>query len=604
MQNAQRRACAAAQTHCALACYTKSLVKAGARTALTTLPPPQSSPLWRAPAFLCAGAFAVIFYLYSPALHGHFVFDDSEFPFCNPIRHAPLLEWIKSAGVRPILIFSYWVNYRLWGADPLSFHVTNVAIHALNTILVFLVLLRILQKAGWAGRRAQVASAIGSLVFAIHPLQTESVSYVAGRSESLAALFVLLAYVVFLYRRTESISWLEAGLVMVLFGLAVKTKENAVSLAPLLVLTDLFWPGPFSIRGLRRNWRLYALMIPGVAVAVVLVFRLLAVSGTAGFSVESFKWYQYAFTEARAIFTYIRMTVWPTGLSLDHDFATSYTILDHAAIFWIMLLAALVAAAILARRRYPLACFGLLMFLICLAPTSSIVPLDDALVERRMYLALVGLILIACEMGMRIRWPLAAGVAALCMGGMIFGKICYDRNSLWGDPDKLLQMAAANAVHNPRPLLNFTLVLIQHNQCALAPRYLARAERSLPNNYYVNAAWGRTLACLGSFDDAVKRLQAAAQIHPCSQVYEWLGLVYAQMGRPEDAGTTLKKAVAMDPKSETAHGSLALWYEKSGDFGEAAQQYQIAISIDRDDSWAQQGLLRAQQEERQNRASF
>jgi Tfp pilus assembly protein PilF len=345
-------------------------------------------------------------------------------------------------------------------------------------------------------------------------------------------------------------------------------------------------------------------MIPGAAVAVVLVFRLLAISGTAGFSVLGFKWYQYMFTEARAIFTYIRMTVWPTGLSLDHDFATSYTILQHGAIFWMILLAALVAAAILLRRRYPLSCFGLLMFLICLAPTSSIVPLDDALVERRMYLALVGLILIACELGMRIRFPLAAGVVALCLGGMVFGKLCYDRNRLWGDPDKLLEIAAANAVHNPRPLLNFTLVLIERNQCALAPRYLARAERSLPNNYYVNTAWGRTLACLGHFDEAVQRLLTAAQINPCSQVYEWLGLVYAQMGRTEDAGSNLKKAVALDPNSETAHGSLALWYEKTRDFGDAEQEYRTALSIDQDDSWAQEGLLRAQQEERQERASF
>ena len=335
-------------------------------------------------------------------------------------------------------------------------------------------------------------------------------------------------------------------------------------------------------------------MVPGVAVAVVLVFRLLAVSGTAGFSVVGFKWYQYAFTEARAIFTYIRMAVWPTGLSLDHDFPTSHTILEHAAIFWLILLAALVAAAILLRRRYPLACFGLLMFLLCLAPTSSIIPLDDALVERRMYLALVGLILIACELGMRIRLPLAVGVVALCLGGMIFGKLCYDRNRLWGDPDKLLEIAAANAVHNPRPLLNFTLVLIEQNQCAQAPRYLARAEKNLPNNYYVNTAWGRTLACLGYFDQAVKRLLAAAQINPCSQVYEWLGLVYAQMGKSQDAGSNLKKAVAMDPASQTAHGSLALWYEKNRDFGDAEQQYRAAISIDRDDSWAQQGLLRAQ----------
>lgn len=581
------------------------MVKASARIGLRTPAPQQPSRSWRVTAVSCLALLAaILYYLYSPALHGHFIFDDSEFPFCKPLRYAPLSEWLASAGVRPVLIFSYWVNYHFWGAGPYSFHFTNVVIHAINCILVFLVLLRILRKAGWTGRRAHITSAIGALVFAIHPLETESVSYVAGRSESLAALFLLLAYVVFLYRRTESISWMEVCLVMVLFGLAVKTKENAVSLAPLLVLTDLFWAESLSLSGLRRNWRLYSLMAPGVAVAAALVFRLLAVSQTAGFSVASFKWYQYAFTEARAIFTYIRLAVWPTGLSLDHDFAASHTILDHGAILWMLLLAALVTAAIRLRRRYPLAGFGLLVFLICLAPTSSIIPLDDALVERRMYLALIGLILIACELGMRIRLPMTALVVALCLGGLIFGKLSYDRNRLWGDPDKLLELAAANAVHNPRPLLNYTLVLIARGQCAQAPRYLERAEAILPNNYYVNAAWGRALACLGHFDEAVKRLLTAAQIRPCSAVYEWLGLVYAQVGRSEDAAGALKKSVRMDPNSETAHGSLALWYEKNRDFQDAEREYRIAISIDRDDLWARQGLIRARQEERDLRASF
>ena len=578
--------------------------KTGNRTAWQVVQPRPPSRPWHAAAWLWLGVFAIVLCLYSPALHGHFIFDDSEFPFCKPIRHAPLSVWISTVGVRPVLIFSYWLNYYFGGANPFGYHLANVMIHLLNTCLVFLVLLRLLRKAGYVGRRAQAASFAGALIFAIHPLQTESVSYIAGRSESLAAMFLLLAYVAFLYRPKEAISWLESVLVLVLFALAVKTKENAVSLAPLLVLTDLFWPVPFSTRGLRRNWRLYGLMIPGACVAAVAVFRLLANSGTAGFSVATFKWYQYSFTEARAIFTYIRMAIWPADLSLDHDFATSHTILEHGAICWMILLVSLVVAAVMVRRRYPLFCFGLLMFLISLAPTSSFIPLDDALVERRMYLALIGLILVSFELVMRVRFSRTVGVAALCLVGVIWGKQCYDRNRLWGDPDQLIELAAANAVHNPRPLLNFTEILIQRNQCAVAPRYLARAERRLPDNYFVNAAWGRTLACLGYLDEAVKRLQTAARINPCSQVYEWMGLVYAQMGRSEDAGESLKKAVGLDPDSGTAHGSLALWYEKNRDFGAAEREYGIAATLDRDDAWAQRGWKRAQQEVQQVRASF
>ena len=501
-------------------------------------------------------------------------------------------------------MISYWLNYKISGDSPFSYHFVNLAIHFVNTALVFLVLLRILRGSGWIGRKSRVASAIGALVFAIHPLQTESVSYVAGRSESLAALFLLLAYVVFLYRRKEAISWWEAALVLVLFGAAVKTKENAVALAPILILTDLFWPQAFSLRGLRRNWRLYGLMIPGAIFAAVAVFRMLASAETAGFSVATFKWYQYAFTEARAIFTYIRLAIWPSGLSLDHDFAASYTILEHGAIFWMILLAALVVLSILLRRRYPLFCFGLLMFLIWLAPTSSVVPLDDALVERRMYLPLIGLILIGCELGMGMKLPAAACLAALCIAGMIFGTLCYNRNRLWGDPETLMEMAADNAVHNPRPLLNFAEILIEKNQCAATRPYLLRAERGLPNNYYVNVTWGRALACLGYFDEAVERFETAARLKPTSQVYQWLGLAYAEIGRPVAAGGALKLAVELDPQSGPAHGSLALWFEKNRDLPDAEKEYRTAANIDRDDSWARQGWMRTRRQKPAASANF
>jgi tetratricopeptide (TPR) repeat protein len=543
-------------------------------------------------AAVCFCAFLGILYVYSPALHGKFVYDDLSLPFCLSSRYASVFGWMS--GNRPVLMFSYWLNYYFWGDQPFSYHFVNVLIHACNGGLVFMILLRLLQHAGWPRPRAFWASTAGALLFSIHPLQTESVSYIAGRSESLASLLLLLAYTVFLYRRRAEISWVESAIVLVLFALAVKTKENAVSLAAILILTDLYWPQPFSLGQLRRNWRLYALMVPGVLAAAVVIFRVLAASGTAGFSVSTFKWYQYAFTEARALFTYIQLAILPVGQSLDQDYPTSHTILEHGALFYILLLAALVAISVIWRRKYPLFCFGLLTFLIWLAPTSSIIPIDDALVERRMYLPLLGLILIACEAASRLRLSRTAGAIALSLIAVVFGKLSYDRNQLWGEPDKLLEAAAAKVVYNPRPLLNFTEVLLRQGRCDLAPAYLARAERTQPNNYYVNAAWGRTFACLGQFEPAMERLQTAARLKPCTQVYEWIGLVYGQMGQQEPAGIALKKAVELGPNSVSAHGSLGLWYEKADNLDAAEREYRVALALDRGDSWAQDGLLRVQ----------
>jgi tetratricopeptide (TPR) repeat protein len=177
---------------------------------------------------------------------------------------------------------------------------------------------------------------------------------------------------------------------------------------------------------------------------------------------------------------------------------------------------------------------------------------------------------------------------------LFFGKFCYDRNQLWGEPEKLLELAAAQSAHNPRPLLNFTEILILHDRCALAVPYLQRAERRLPDNYYVHAAWGRALACLGRYPEAMDRLRRAARIHPCAQIYEWMGLLYGQMGLPEESKRALQSALELEPDSGTAHGSLALWYEKVKDFTAAEQEYRRAIALNRSDAWAQIGLMRVQ----------
>ena len=178
--------------------------------------PSTSEFLTPAKLWACVSVAALIagLWLYSPALNGPFLFDDFGLPFQLTSRVEPLASWVS--GVRPVLMFSYWLNNRLWGDGAFSYHVVNVLIHTANVGLVFLIFLRLMGMAGWSDKRARIASAIGAAVFLVHPLETESVSYVAGRSESLASLFLLMAYVCFLYRRRESIAWSEALAVMLL----------------------------------------------------------------------------------------------------------------------------------------------------------------------------------------------------------------------------------------------------------------------------------------------------------------------------------------------------------------------------------------------------
>jgi protein O-mannosyl-transferase len=520
-------------------------------------------PIGRLAAVVTFVAFAVGLDLYSPALHAPFVFDDFFLPYQREFPQ-DLLAWVS--GVRPFLMLTYWLNARMSGDSPLGYHLLNLIIHAVNTGLVFLVLSRLLALSGGISARAiKVASMIGAAVFLVHPLQTESVSYIAGRSESLAAMFVLLAYVVFLYRRREAISWMETAVVLALCAFCVSTKENGVSLAGVLVLTDLYWPRAFSTRGLRNNWKLYAAMTPGAILAVWHIFRTLAGAPTAGFSLRDVTWYQYGFTQARAFFTYVRLAVFPAGQSIDHDYSVSHNILEHGAIFYLAALAGAIAVCYVWRRRYPLVCFGLFLTLILLAPTSSIVPIRDALVERRMYLPLVGLILIGCEIARHIRVERFTGYALCGAMLVIFSVLCYQRNLLWAAPSQLWAEAALESTSKGRPYANLADQLVEERRCGVAIPYLKHAEQVLPNDYYVELAWGRTLECVGQKDQALGKLLLAAEIRQTAEVYRLIGLLYGEMGRPVEAGEALRKAVALDPQSQQAGDALALWNDWMND---------------------------------------
>ena len=106
---------------------------------------------------------------------------------------------------------------------------------------------------------------------------------------------------------------------------------------------------------------------------------------------------------------------------------------------------------------------------------------------------------------------------------------------------------------------------------------------------------GRTLACLGRYPEAMDRLRRAARLKPCAQIYEWIGLVYGQMGMPAESKRALQSALQLEPDSATAHGSLALWYEKVRDFAAAEHEYRLALALNGSDAWALTGLIRVQQ---------
>jgi tetratricopeptide (TPR) repeat protein len=543
---------------------------------------------WILPAAAAVAVF-VVFQVYGPALNGPFIFDDSSQPYHSANFANILRVWL--AGVRPLLMLSYWVNYQI-SQDPQGFHITNVCIHLLNGLLIFFIVKKLQRKDS-----GLLLPAFAAAVFLLHPLQTESVSYIAGRSESLSVLFLLAAFAVFLYRRSRAVSWPTAIAVLALSGAAVTTKEHTLVLPALLLLTDYYWNPGFAFSGIRRNWRLYVPIAVGGIAGAVFVAKILANAGaSAGFGLKDFTWYQYFFTQCRAFFVYLRLLVFPAGQDLDWDYPISRNLLDHGAIFGLVAILALIAAAIYFRKRYPLASYGFFVYLLLLAPTSSFVPIKDPLAERRLYLPMIGILLVITAALQHLRVDRRKLAGALGAIALILAIETYQRNELWASDIAMWEDAAAKSPNKARVHFQLAHTYYDHHRCQDAVNQYAATALVQKPDYALLVDWGLAYDCLDQADAAIAKLREAAVLEPTAHVYSQIGMVYAKQSRWPEALEALAQAEKLDPTYDMIYDNRGGIRAKTNDLAGAAADYQRAIALNPNNEHARQMLEIVQQQ--------
>jgi protein O-mannosyl-transferase len=545
-------------------------------------------------ALALAAALAAVLLAYEPALDGPFVLDDLHLPFTGEeYAQLPLIGWIR--GLRPLLMLSFWVNYQLSGMQPVSYHFLNLLLHVATGGLVFLIGRKLLGRAGESGFKRDALAAFAGGLFLLHPAQTESVAYVASRSEVLSVLFLYAAFAWFLYRRSAAVSWLESVAILALFAAAASTKEHTVVLIPLLLLTDYYWNPGFSFRGIRRNWKLYALTGAGAVFAARMVWHVLRAADTAGFSIKEFTWYQYFFTQCRAIWLYIRLFVLPYGQNIDHDFPISRTLFEHGAIVALAALVALAVAAVYYRRRFPLASYGFLVFLLLLAPTSSFVPLMDPVAEHRLYLPFIGLLLVAVEV-LR-RWKIGRGalVAALAATLVFASFLTYSRSLLWSSDLALWQDSVSKSPLKSRPQFQLAFAYFARGRCDLAlPHYEAAGVRG-SNDYRLLVDWALDYSCLGRHEEGIAKLRQAGYLRNTAQVHSLIGMIYTKEGKLAEARQALDLAERIDPGFDITYAYRGALYAAEGDLNAAAAEYRRSLALNPGSRAAQQGLAAVEQ---------
>ena len=404
-------------------CYFRSMERNGTES-------PSAAPRWSWPGtLLCAVAIALAGVVaYWNSLDGQFMFDDQGWIVDNPsIRHLwPPSEWLfpvdsAHVGGRPAVSLTLALNYAIGGLDVRGYHAVNLAIHIFTALVLFGVARRTLLLSrpfvdGVAGTHSMpsadlrlptlLAFAI-ALIWVVHPLNTEAVSYVIQRAELLVSLFYLLTLYAVIRgatasdgspepsRQRSSRRWYFAAVVFCFLGMA--TKEVMVTAPILILLYDAIFLAGSLRRALAARWRLYLAMDASWG---VLAWTLAATSFHAestGLGVASFTPLSYLCTEPGVILGYLKLAVWPNSLCFAYGLPPASW--PQEIVLPGMTIVALLALVVWGLFKRPALGFLGAAFFLVLAPTSSFVPILDAAFEHRMYLALapiVALAVVAC----------------------------------------------------------------------------------------------------------------------------------------------------------------------------------------------------------------
>jgi protein O-mannosyl-transferase len=489
------------------------------------------------------------------------IYDDRIWITENPsIRHLGSLGAVLSppdlaVRGRPVLSLSLAANYAASGDSPWSYHLANLAIHIGAALALFGIMARTLayRTARFpTGSDRIIAAFAVAVLWAVDPLQTESVTYVSQRAESLMGLFYLLTLYCFIRgaQDPDPRAWQLLSVASCALGMA--TKEVMVT-APLIVLAyDRTFVAVSLREALRLRWRLYL----GLACTwLVLGFLSVGLRGRGvGFGL-GYSWWSYGLTECWVVGHYILLALWPHPLVLDYGTDIIGGIRD--ALPWMCALAVLAGVALIALARRSALGFAGAWFFLILAPSSSIVPVAfQPMAEHRMYLPLAAVMAVVVAAawtcaGRRSLPLLAAAALALGIGAFDRNRAYRSESSIWND-------TVLKRPGNPRARMALGGALALEGRSADAARQFAEALRIDPGDYEARRSLGLALYNLGRTDDALAQYRLIAPPTPDSAPLHYdIGLALERSGRRAEAAGQYREALRLDPGLDAARAGLA-----------------------------------------------
>lgn len=563
---------------------------------------------------------------YGNSLRVPLIYDDSGSIAQNPsIRHLSTALTPPPGGMpvsgRPVVNLSFAVNYALGGLDVRGYHAVNLLIHVLAGLALFGIVRRTVRLE----QPKSVCFALAvALVWIAHPLQTESVTYLSQRAESLMGLFYLVTMYCFIRYTGDGIpgpvlpgqtrsgptscvprsgtsegeqagrrpwAWLSVGACLLGMG----SKEVMVTAPVVILLYDrTFVAGSFA-GALRSRKGYYAALAAAWIPLAALVAASGSRGGTAGFG-GVMPWTTYALIQFHAIAHYLRLAFWPSPLVFCYartpGHPGGWLAVDIAVVAGVVAVAALGL-----RRRTPLG-FLASAFLIVLAPSSSVVPVaTETIAEHRMYLPLAAVVAAAAWAAARAIGRLqgsrarVAGTALLTFVVFLCAETTAGRNRDYRSDLALWRDAVGKTPDNADARNNLGYALLQQGDVAGALAQCEEALRLDPANGKAHSNYADALMRTGRADEAIAQYGRALGLIPGdAETLNNLGLALAGAGRVDEAIRCYDEALAKRPYLPEIHNNRGIALARAGRAGEAVSAFQRSLLLRPDYTEAEYNL--------------
>lgn len=532
---------------------------------------------------------AVSFILYGYSVKNGFLYDDHDSIVNNTLikdfTNLPYLfqkNYFALSGemsYRPVVTFTYFLDFALYGVNSWGYHLTNILIHAINGVLLYLFLTAIIFPTTHEYQRLSFRvftnpPLIISLLFITHPILTEAVNAISYREDLLALFFYLASLNLYMRVRPGTVSKrpLTAALFVLsclIYFLALFSKEIAVSFPVFICCYE--WISSRE-KGLHTTIFRYSAVYVIITI-IYLYIRFYCLYNPLETSVPYWSIKERILTIPWLIIGYLKLFIFPISLSADHSISPANSIFSQKFMVPLLLIAISSLLLLALRKRMKGSVFGFIFFLIALIPVYNLIPLANPFAERYLYLPSIGLFvsiglaihqLLNGLSNMKLRPYLLSVLFLLVI--FSYSLLVLKKNRVWFDDHSLWSDAIRSVPNNSHAYYNLGIAYLKQNQYDEAVRQFRTAINLKPDYMDAHNSLGLAYYELGRFEDAIKYYQVAVGLNPnyitarmnLLFAHYALGASYFEQGLKDLARAEFERALELQPDFLPARQALEL----------------------------------------------